>query len=132
MRPVTVVGAGVLRQDAVHLYGRIFLLSQSLMPAVNGLLLGVLLYQSRLVPRVLPVLGLIGVPLLLVGNAGTLFGLWAPVSPVSGLLALPIALFELSLGIYLIVKGLTPIPVPSSETRHGGVTTLLTPAPAAA
>lgn len=87
------------------LYGRIFLLSQSLLPALNDLLLGFLLYQSRLVPRVLPLLGLIGVPLLLAGFIGTLFNFWGPVSPVAGLLALPIALFEFSLGIYLIVKG---------------------------
>jgi hypothetical protein len=44
------------------LYARIFLLSQSLMPMVNDLLLGFLLYQSRLVPRVLPLLAFIGAP----------------------------------------------------------------------
>src|SRR5437868_6700305 len=46
----------------VALYDRIFLLSQSFIPAVNALLLGSLLYRSRLVPRVLPLLGLIGAP----------------------------------------------------------------------
>ena len=46
----------------VVLYG-LFRLGQNLMPAVNDLLLGSLLYQSRLVPRVLPLLGLIGAPL---------------------------------------------------------------------
>ena len=45
----------------VVLYG-LFRLGQNLMPAVNDLLLGSLLYQSRLVPRVLPILGLIGAP----------------------------------------------------------------------
>src|SRR3989441_12287295 len=35
-------------------YDRSFLLSQSFIPAVNALLIGSLLYQSRLVPRVLP------------------------------------------------------------------------------
>ena len=62
-------GAGaaalVTGQTLAILYDRIFLLSQSLMPAVNDLLLGFLLYQSRLVPRVLPLLALIGAPLLL-------------------------------------------------------------------
>ena len=42
----------------VALYG-LFRLGQNLMPAVNDLLLGSLLYQSHLVPRVLPLLGLI-------------------------------------------------------------------------
>jgi Domain of unknown function (DUF4386) len=57
-------GALIIGQTLAILYDRIFLLSQSLMPAVNDLLLGVLLYQSRLVPRVLPVIALIGAPLL--------------------------------------------------------------------
>ena len=67
-------GALVTGQALVALYDRIFLLSQSLMPAVNDLLLGYLLYKSRLVPRVLPVLAFIGAPLLLVSDAAVLFG----------------------------------------------------------
>jgi hypothetical protein len=46
----------------VAVYNWTFLLSQSLMPAINALLLGSLLYRSRLVPRIIPVLGLIGAP----------------------------------------------------------------------
>jgi hypothetical protein len=37
-----------------------FLLGPSLMPGINALLLGSLLYRSGLVPRVIPALGLIG------------------------------------------------------------------------
>jgi hypothetical protein len=98
-------GALVVGQTLAILYGRIFLLSGSLMPAVNALLLGFLLYRSRLVPRVLPLVGLIGGPLLLVGDIGTLFNVWGPLSAATGLLALPVALFEFSLGVYLVVKG---------------------------
>src|SRR5438132_5614524 len=98
-------GALVIGQTLAILYDRIFLLSQSLMPALDDLLLGFLLYQSRLVPRVLPLVGLIGVPLLLAGFIGTLFSFWPPVSSVTALLALPVALFEFSLGVYLTVKG---------------------------
>src|SRR5207248_9830901 len=47
-------GALATGQTLAILYDRIFLLSQSLMPAVNDLLLVFLLYQSRLVPRALP------------------------------------------------------------------------------
>ncbi len=46
----------------VALYDRIFLLGQSFMPAVNDLLLGYLLYKSRLVPRALSLIGIIGGP----------------------------------------------------------------------
>ena len=49
----------------VAVYNWTFLLSQSLMPGINALLLGSLMYRSRLVPRVIPVLGLIGGPLLI-------------------------------------------------------------------
>ena len=104
-------GALVAGQTLAILYGRIFLLSQSLMPIVNDLLLGFLLYQSRLVPRALPLLALIGAPLLVVGTIGTLFNLWGQVSSVSALLALPVAVFEFSLGVYLIVKGFKPSPI---------------------
>ena len=104
-------GALVTGQVLVALYDRLFLLGGSLMPAVNALLLGSLLYRSRLVPRVLPVLGLIGAPLLIAGDAAILFGLIGRVSPLAGILALPIALWEFSLGIYLVVKGFKPSPI---------------------
>ncbi len=57
-------GAGadalVTSHTLVSLYDRIFLLGQSFMPAINDLLLGFLLYQSRLVPRALSLLGIVG------------------------------------------------------------------------
>ena len=84
------------------------LLGQSFIPAVNALLLGSLLYQSRLVPRVLPIIGFIGAPLLVASDLGVLFGAWEPVATVPGLAALPIALWEFSLGVWLIVKGFKP------------------------
>ena len=58
----------------VAVYNWTFLLGQSLMPAINALLLGTLMYRSRLVPRIIPVLGLIGAPLLIAAVIATLFG----------------------------------------------------------
>jgi hypothetical protein len=108
-------GAGtealVTGQTLAILYDRIFLLSQSLMPVVNDLLLGFLLYQSRLVPRVLPLLAFIGAPLLLASDLAVLFGLVDRVSALPGIAALPVALFEFSLGVYLTVKGFKPSPI---------------------
>ena len=110
-------GAGnaalITGQTLAILYGRIFLLSQSLMPIANEVLLGVLLYQSRLVPRALPVIAL-GAPLLLVSTLGTLLNLWGQVS-WSALLALPVAVFEFLLGVYLTVKGFRPSPITSAN-----------------
>src|SRR5437868_2446292 len=101
-------GALVTGQTLAILYDRIFLLSQSFIPAVNALLLGSLLYQSRLVPRVLPLLGFFGAALLVAGDIGVLFSLWGQTSSVAALAALPIALWEVSLGVWLIAKGFNP------------------------
>lgn len=111
-------GAGALAtgQALAASYNWFFLLGQSLMPVVNALLLGSLLYRSRLVPRILPLVGLIGAPILLASDIAVLFGLWDRISAPSGLLALPIALWEFSLGVYLIVKGFKPSPITAGMT----------------
>jgi len=111
-------GAGALPtgQALAASYNWFFLLGQSLMPVVNALLLGSLLYRSRLVPRILPVVGFIGAALLLASDIAVLFGLWDRISAPSGLLAIPIALWEFSLGVYLIVKGFKPSPITARMT----------------
>ena len=77
-------------------------------------LLGSLLYQSRLVPRVLPVLGFIGVPLLLANTVVLMFGITSgPIFVLTAIGVLPIALFEFSLGIWLTVKGFNPSAITS-------------------
>ena len=100
------------------LYDRIFLLGQSFMPAVCDLLLGYLLYKSRLVPRALSVIGLVGGPLLIVGYLAVLFGLVGQRDLLAGLSALPVALFEFSLGIYLTIKGFKPTPITAELDRN--------------
>jgi hypothetical protein len=95
----------------VALYDRIFLLGQSFMPAICDLLLGFLLYQSRLVTRGLSLIGIVGGPILLIGYFAILLGLIRQHVPLAGLFAIPVALFEFSLGIYLIVKGFKHSPI---------------------
>src|SRR3954471_20838615 len=94
-------GALVAGQGLAAQYQWTFFFGQSFIPAVNGVLLGSLLYQSRLVPRWLPVLGFIGAVLLVVSWFATLTGLIAAIGPVAALVALPIAVWEFSLGVYL-------------------------------
>jgi hypothetical protein len=100
----------------VAVYNWAFLLGQSLMPAINALLLGTLLYRSRLVPRALPVLGLIGAPLLLAADIATLFGAIGQFSAWAAVAALPIAAWEFSLGVWLVVKGFNPSPITAGMT----------------
>jgi len=104
------VGADALvtGKALVALYG-LFRLGQNLMPAINDLLLGSLLYQSRLVPQVLPLLGIIGAPLLIANTIVLMFGITSgPLFVLTGIGVLPIALFEFSLGVRLVAKGFNP------------------------
>jgi hypothetical protein len=105
-------GAGADALSSSHtlviLYDRIFLLGQSFMPALNDLLLGFLLYQSRLVPRALVLIGIVGSVPLIAGYIAVMFGAIGQHSPLAGLAALLVALFEFSLGIYLVVRGFKP------------------------
>ena len=100
----------------VAVYNWTFLLSQSLMPGINALLLGSLLYRSRLVPRIIPVLGLIGAPLLIIAVSATLFRGTGQAPSWASLAALPVAAWELSLGVWLVVKGFKPSPITADMT----------------
>lgn len=115
-------GAGVEALPASHalvaLYDRIFLLGQSFMPAVCDLLLGFLLYKSRLVPRVLSLIGIVGGPILIIGYLAIIFGLVGRLSPLAGLSAVPVALFEFSLGLWLVIKGFNPEAILLLESKN--------------
>jgi Domain of unknown function (DUF4386) len=95
----------------VATYNWAFTLGGSLMPGINAILLGTLLYRSGLVPRVLPMIGLIGAPLHLTAVVLTMFGVIDRIGSVALIAALPIAVWEFSLGVYLIVKGFKPCPI---------------------
>jgi len=118
-------GAGanalVTAHALVAMYDRMFLIGPSFMPAVNALLLGSLLYQSRLVPRVLPVIGFVGAALLVAGDMAVLLGLIGQHAPSTALAALPIALWEFSLGVWLVVKGFKPSAITALYSRPAGV-----------
>ena len=86
-----------------------FLLGPGLIPAVNGVLLGSLLYKSKLVPRLIPTIGLIGAPMLMISALCTYFGIFGQTSPVAAILGLPIAVWELSVGIYLTFRGIRKV-----------------------
>ena len=95
----------------VAVYKWTFLLGQTLMPCINALLLGSLLYRSRLVPRILPVMGLIGAPLLISAVIAKLLGGIDHYTAWSAIATLPVAVWEFSLGVWLVVKGFNPSPI---------------------
>src|ERR671910_1625247 len=75
-----------------------------IVPFGNGLILGYLMYSSGLVPRRMAWLGLIGGPLLLIGNVGVLFDLWDQTGLVN-VLVVPEFIWEAFLGIYCAIWG---------------------------
>jgi hypothetical protein len=112
--PASLVTAG---HTLVATYDWAFLLSQSLLPVFNALCLGYVMYRSGLVPRMLPLIGLFGAPLLLASDIAIFFGAYDRMAPVAALAALPIAAWELSLGVYLTVKGFKPEAVAALTTK---------------
>jgi uncharacterized protein DUF4386 len=74
----------------------------------NGLMLGYLMYKSALVPRGMAVLGLVGGPLVMASGVAAVLGIIELGGLWQTLPAAPEFLWELSLGIWLIVKGFNP------------------------
>jgi hypothetical protein len=93
----------------VALHDWTFLLGPGFFVGVgNGLLLGYLMYRSALVPRAMAMLGLIGGPLIIASGVGALFGVIEAGSVWQIIATIPEFFWELSLGIWLTVKGFNP------------------------
>jgi hypothetical protein len=100
-----------------------FLLGQALLPGINAVLLGSLMYKSGLVPRILPVLGLIGAPIIFASVIAKYFGVYDEQSVWSLLGALLIAVWEFSLGIYLTFKGFKACAITAEMTAAAHTST---------
>ena len=83
----------------------------------NGLMLGYLMYRSALVPRGMAVLGLIGGPLIIASGVAVLLGIIEAGSVWQAIATIPEFFWELSLGIWLTVKGFNPSVIASEKFR---------------
>ncbi len=106
------VGAGVLDAASFKAQGAVLIAQQewSNIPAdivfgLGCLMVYYLLYQSRLVPRPLSAWGFVGGTLMLVTAPLGAFSVISFLDTPSVLLNLPIAVLEMALGVWLIVKG---------------------------
>jgi hypothetical protein len=108
----------------VHTYEWAFEWGPGLVAGIgNGLMLGYLMYRSALVPPRMALLGLIGGPVLILNFVMILTGLYKNGEGPSGLLTLPEAAWELSLGIYCAWKGFrssSPIASPQMAMAERG------------
>ncbi|MBJ7455915.1 MAG: DUF4386 domain-containing protein [Thermoleophilia bacterium] len=102
-------GASSLAVSLAAIKDWTFLLGPGIVVGIgNGLILGYLLYRSGLVPRRMAMLGMIGGPVLLAAGMGVLFGAIEAGGTVQSLATVPEFVWELSLGVYLTVKGFRP------------------------
>ena len=90
----------------VHTYEWAFEWGPGLVAGIgNGMIAGYLMYKSGLVPRRMAVLGLVGGPVLVLNFVLILTGAYKNGAGLSGVLTIPEAAWELSLGIYCAWKG---------------------------
>jgi hypothetical protein len=85
---------------------------------IGALMFYSLLYQSKLIPRFISVWGLIGAILHLVEGLLGMFGLISRFSTISIFLFLPIAVNEMFLAVWLIVKGFNPSAIASESAKQ--------------
>lgn len=107
---VSVTDATGLGKAMVAFHNWTFLIGPGYVCGVDTVLIAYLLYRFRLVPRFIPVLGLIGGPLVFASSASQMFGLYDQFSRWSPVMAVPVFAWEICLALYLVGRGLrTPV-----------------------
>jgi hypothetical protein len=127
--PASLVAVG---HSLTTLYEVAFVLGTGI-PALNAFLLGWLMYRSGLVPRVIPVIGLVGAPLFTSWIIGYVFGITEGGTAWHAIGVAPIFVWELALGLWMTFKGFNrsaPIvaaAVAEAESRGGSATSAAAP-----
>ncbi len=94
-----------VRDGLIAVHDWTFLVGPGLVCGTNTVLVAWLLYRSGAVPRFIPVLGLVGGPLIFAANAGKLLGLYDSIAGAAGVVVVPIFAWEVCLAVYLIARG---------------------------
>lgn len=100
------------------------------MASLNALMFGTLLYRSRLVPRAIPALGIVGAPLFIAFVIGTMLGVTGPGTAFHSIAVFPFFFWELAVGLWMTFKGFNPSsPIlaasAADSVRSGGSATAL-------
>lgn len=111
-------GAGVaaVEKSLVAIHDWTFLIGPSWVLGINSFLLAYLMYRAELVPRAITVLGMVGGPLACLSATAMLFGLYG--QSTHTVLALPVFAWEVSVAIWMIVKGFKPSAVTAISSRE--------------
>ncbi|MFE2526913.1 DUF4386 domain-containing protein [Streptomyces sp. NPDC059382] len=112
--------AGVAGADRalVALHEWTFLLGPNVALGLNTTLLAYAMYRSRLVPRFIALLGLVGGPLICASGVAVMFGAYGQVSVAGSVAAVPVFAWEVTLAVRLIVKGFDQPRVGAAEASH--------------
>ncbi|MGW7256560.1 DUF4386 domain-containing protein [Streptomyces sp. NPDC054834] len=116
-------GTVPLGEAMIALHNWTFLVGPSLVCGTNTVLLAYLLHRSRIVPRFISTLGLIGGPLVFASGTAQMFGLIDQISAWAALAAIPVFAWEICLALFMLIKGFrtpldeahaAPAPIPST------------------
>jgi len=97
-----------------------FLLGPNFMLGINTMMYSYIFYKSRLVPRFIPILGMTGASLVFIAGLLEMFGIIQQVSVWGALLALPVFANEMTLAVWLIVKGFNESALASMSAKKEG------------
>lgn len=81
------------------------MLGPNLMLGLNTIMYSYLLFRTGLVPRSLAIFGMVTAVMVFIAGLLDMFGIVEPISTAKGLIALPVGVYEMSLAVWLIVKG---------------------------
>lgn len=93
---------GLLLQD---IYRWTAMLGPNFMLGINTSLYSYLLYRTGYVPKSLAIFGMLTGVMVFMAGLLQMFGIIGPYSAVKGLIALPVGVYEMTLAVWLIVKG---------------------------
>ncbi|MFT4416657.1 DUF4386 domain-containing protein [Fredinandcohnia humi] len=80
-------------------------LGPNLMLGLNTILYSFLLFRTGLVPKPLALFGMVTAVLVFIAGLLDMLGIIESISTAKGLIALPVGVYEMSLAVWLIVKG---------------------------
>lgn len=87
------------------IHGWSFILGPHFMLGINTFIYSFVFYQSKLVPRKISIIGIMGAVLIFIVSQLEMFGVISQFSVQTVIMALPIAIYEMVLAIWLIIKG---------------------------
>ncbi|MCA0756906.1 DUF4386 domain-containing protein [Paenibacillus sp. N4] len=82
-----------------------FMLGPNFMLGINTMMYSYIFYKTRLVPRFISILGMTGAALVFSAALFEMFGVFPQLSVWGAILSLPVAANEMTLAVWLIVKG---------------------------